>query len=858
MRLEPGAKLGPYEIVNRAGAGGMGEVWKARDTRLDRTVAIKVLPPDLTSDPAARQRFEREARAVAALSHPHICPLFDIGQQDGTDFLVMEYLDGETLAARLARGKLPLHQALQIGIQIADALAAAHKAGIVHRDLKPGNVMLTKSGARLLDFGLAKPHEHALVTGQTMTTIADPLTAHGTIVGTLHYMAPEQLQGAEADSRTDVFGFGCVLYEMITGRRAFSGETPASVIAAVLEHEPAPLGASSEQIAHPALEAIIRTCLAKNPEERWSSAHDVSLTLRRLAQAGEPPAAVASSRAPSRRAVLPWVIAALLLATTTAALYRLYRPPTIAPVASAMQAFMEFQNAELMIPRLSSDGRYVALAASGGGQMLLRRLADGAERRLAGTEETVPLAWSPDSHSLAVVGGREIKVIDVVTGGIRTIGRTPDGARYRDGAWIGEEILLSGPHLRSLSVPNGHLRDIYPPDANVSSQYSPSFLPDGRTFVYSQESNEPTRRGVFLGTLDSSSVSRLLPEPAPVVVSPRGYLLFSRRDGMYAQRFDLRRHRLTGDPISIGSDLLFTGSIIQFDNAGDTLVWVNSSVNSPARLTWFDRNGHTLTDVGGVRLYYQVALAPDGQRVVTEELDPGNGGLFLIELNRPIHARLTTGDTRETDPVWSPDSREIAFHCDEGVCKRRIDQTGRTMLLASSPVSVEEWTQDGRFLILGLTVQSVSALPLGGDRKPITIVESSASVDEPHVSHDGRWLAYGSNDTGQWEVYVQPFMRPGGRVRVSTNSGSQPRWRADGKELFYLALNGEMMSVDMSDPVTPAAPRRLFESRLWVSPVDDQYDVTPDGQRFLMIVPERQQATRLTVLTNWPAVLVGR
>ena len=281
-----GTRLGPYELVSAAGAGGMGEVYRARDTRLDRTVALKVLPSDLTSDPAARQRFEREARAIAALSHPHICTLHDIGQQDGIDFLVMEYLDGETLAARIARGKLPLDQALQYGIQIADALAAAHRAGIVHRDLKPGNVMLTKSGAKLLDFGLAKPGVQ--ITGSNITQLVTegPLTAAGTLLGTLHYMAPEQLQGVEADSRTDVFGFGCVLYEMITGRRAFGGDTPASVIAAVLEREPAPLPANSEEIIHPALEAFIRTCLSKNPEDRWSSGHDVWLALRRLGDAG--------------------------------------------------------------------------------------------------------------------------------------------------------------------------------------------------------------------------------------------------------------------------------------------------------------------------------------------------------------------------------------------------------------------------------------------------------------------------------------------------------------------------------------------------------------------------------------------
>jgi dipeptidyl aminopeptidase/acylaminoacyl peptidase len=374
--------------------------------------------------------------------------------------------------------------------------------------------------------------------------------------------------------------------------------------------------------------------------------------------------------------------------------------------------------------------------------------------------------------------------------------------------------------------------------------------------LYSQESNNPSRRGVFLGTLDSSEVTRLLPQRTLARVSPRGYLLYGRQSTLFAQRFDLDHNRLTGDPVSIGSDP--QSSLNQFDISGDTLVWLSGTVQPPGRLIWFDRDGRKLNEIGDIRQYYQIALAPDGQRAVAGEGDSRSGsGLFLIEFTRRIHARLTTGDSGESDPVWSPDSREVAFN-GGGVFKRRIDQSGRTTLLATSVSGVEDWTYDGRFVIFGLSAQNVSALPLSGDRKPIPLIESSSMVDEPHVSRDGRWLAYSTNDTGQWEVYMQPFMRPGGRVRVSTNGGSQPRWRADGKELFYLTLDGVMMSVDTSTPANPGAPRTLFEPRFWVNPVDDQYDVTADGQRFLVIVPEGQQATRLTVLTNWASVLAGR
>jgi eukaryotic-like serine/threonine-protein kinase len=418
-------------------------------------------PPDLTSDPAARQRFEREARAVAALSHPHICTLHDIGQQDGTDFLVMEYLDGETLAARLARGKLPLDQALQCGIQIADALAAAHRAGIVHRDLKPGNIMLTKSGAKLLDFGLAKPGVQIAGSGITQLVTERPLTSAGTLLGTLHYMAPEQLQGAQADTRTDVFGFGCVLYEMITRRHAIAGDMPASVIAAVLEREPAPLPANAEEIAPPALEAFIRTCLSKNPEDRWSSGHDVWLALRRLSPAGEPPKVFAAFTPRSRRAVLRGAIAALSLAATIAALYRLSSRPPATLAAPAIQSSIEFPNASLVMLLLSPDGRYLSLHSYSGvgheGRLILvRRLADGEATWLAGTEQAQPLTWSPDSRSVAVVAEGEIKAVDITTGGIRAIGRAPEKLAAFGGAWIGGDILLGGPRLRRMSVADGH------------------------------------------------------------------------------------------------------------------------------------------------------------------------------------------------------------------------------------------------------------------------------------------------------------------------------------------------------------------------------------------------------------------
>jgi serine/threonine protein kinase len=860
MTLTAGATLGPYEILARAGAGGMGEVYKARDTRLNRTVAIKVLPAALTADPDARQRLDREAKAVAALSHPHICALFDIGHQDGTDFLVMEFLEGETLAERLTRGKLPLDEALQTGIQIADALATAHKAGIIHRDLKPGNVMLTKRGAMLLDFGLAK----APVAPSAVTEVAtqQPLTGAGTLLGTLQYMAPEQLNALPADARTDVFAFGCVLYEMVTGRRAFTGDSPATVIAAILEREPAPMAGGSDPIPVSVLDAIVRTCLAKKPDDRWSSGHDVRLALARLGHLAEPPA-YPRSRWPARWAAIGWGIAALFFATTIAAVYRSYGRPEDGSTVSAVKSVIDFPNLVLRFPMLSPDGRYISMFAVSGDQegrtVVVRRLDDGAVTWLAGTERARPVTWSPDSRSLTFLRDGELKAADVATGGVRTITKVPADV-LPDVAWNDEGvILLGGSRLRRLSAADGRLTDVYRPDAGIISQFMPSFLPDGRAFLYAQDSSSAQQRGVFLGSLDSPTVTRLLPEPANAAISPRGYLLYGHQGAVFAQRYEIDHKRLVGDPVNLGSGAGYEGPFTSFAVAGELLVWANVQTPS-ANLTWVDRNGRILGSTPEAAQYIGIALAPDEQRVVATEFHEQIGNsLFLIELTRPIHTRLTTGNQPETDPVWSPDSRGVAFMSNAGVFMRKIDQNGRTPLLASSSViGVEDWTHDGRFVIFGRWPHSVWALPLTGDRTPVPVIESSSTVDEPHVSRDGRWLAYSGTDTGQWEVYVQPFMRPGGRVRVSTNGGSQPRWRGDGGELFYLALDGTMMSVRTANPATPGVPRKLFQRRLAVSTVEDQYDVTADGQRFLFVDPEGQSNSRLTVLTNWPAALKPR
>ena len=522
MVLNAGARLGPYEIVGRVGAGGMGEVWKARDTRLQRTVAIKVLPPDLTSDAAARQRFEREARAVAALSHPHICPLFDIGHQDGTDFLVMEYLDGETLAARLARGKLPLDQALQYSIQIADALATAHRAGIIHRDLKPANVILTKAGATLLDFGLAKLRPHAVVNGRTATT-AEPLTGHGTILGTLQYMAPEQLEGKEADARTDIFAFGAMVYEMAAGRRAFDASSSASLIGAILRDEPPPMSALPP--APRALDRLVRTCMAKDPDERWQSAGDVKRELAWIRDeqgASTADSAATSFQRPVRRRVAI-ISAAVVLTVLALVVVWSLRETTHAPPAARFTIHLPDSAIYSSVPQvqMSPDGNHVAFSFTEDERIWLRSLNAQSSEVIRGTEGAQSMFWSPDSQQLGFTTASGLKKLTLSNKAVETLCEACSEWKG-GGTWSRNGFIIFSSQDGTLhGIPAGarEPQTITSLDRSKGeiAHIAPHFLPEAERFLYVIRNADPRRSGLYIGQVGSSESRLLLQGEHPAI-----------------------------------------------------------------------------------------------------------------------------------------------------------------------------------------------------------------------------------------------------------------------------------------------------------------------------------------------------
>ncbi len=887
MSLSPGSRLGPYEILSPIGAGGMGEVYKARDTRLDRTVAIKVLPAHLSSSTESRQRFEREAKTISQLSHPHICALYDVGSEGEAEYLVMEYLEGETLTDRLGRGRLPNEQLLRHAVEIAEALDAAHRQGIVHRDLKPGNVMLTKSGVKLLDFGLAKAIAPPTPAGSlTALPTQQGLTEVGSILGTFQYMAPEQLEGKEADGRTDIFAFGAVLYEMATGQKAFSGKSQASLIAAILEHDPPSISAM-QPLVPPALDRVVKTCLAKEPDDRWQTAHDLKAELKWIAEAGSQAGVVAPvvARRKSRERIA-WGVAGLAAAIAALlAVGYVRRAPRPMPLVRALLPLPE--KLFLVDMALSSDGRRLAFSASKpGGQpsLFIRDLDAESARPVPAADVAYFPFWSPDGRWVAYFGDGKLRKIDVEGGGAaQTICDAEVGL---GGTWNRDGTIVFAPSATSplFQVPasGGTPTPVTKLDTarhEVAHRY-PSFLPDGRHFLYAAQnlggSSDEDASAILVGSLDGSSAKAIVPAFSVAAYSA-GQLLYVREDSLLAQRFDLNRFVLVGDPVTIAlrvSDTDEWSGSYAFAASEQTLA-LGPWITDPQRLVWFDRSGKTLGSIGEPGLFLAVRLSPDGRRVATNVWNEAKntGEIWVYETASGTGGRFVFGSMNNFGPTWSPDGSRLFFGSDRKKAPRQADiwfkaadgSVEEPYVKSVDSMIPEDWSRDGAYL-------ATEKIPLHGKRNNEVWILKSADLEHQvafateattqtaaRFSPDGKWIAFDSNESGTFEVYVRPFPGPGGKWKVSTAGGQFPRWRSDGKEMFYAGLDNRIMAVPVT--FTPGfqagTPEPLFAAHPGNPGVPaDFFDVTADGQRFLVATaPEGAGSPPLNLLVNWTALL---
>jgi eukaryotic-like serine/threonine-protein kinase len=880
MTLPVGTRLGPYEVLSPLGAGGMGEVYKARDTRLGREVAVKVLPPHLSSSEEMRQRFEREAKAISQLSHAHICALYDVGSHEGTEYLVMEYLEGETLATRLLKGALPLPQTLAFGMEIADALDKAHRQGIVHRDLKPGNIMLTKAGVKLLDFGLAKAM--APVSPQSgltsLPTVATPhnLTQTGTILGTFQYMAPEQLEGGEADARSDIFALGSVLYEMATGQKAFQGKSQASLIGSILKDEP-PSISTVAPMTPQALDRVIKTCLSKDPENRFQTAHDVKLQLQWVAEGGSQaglPAPVVAYR--KNREKLAWAVAAAaaLAAVVFAAAFVRRAPAKPRTIRFDIPTPEEVTAIDL--PRVSPDGRTIAFNAtdsSGKTRIWVRPLNSLAAQPLAGTDGATRPFWSPDGRFLGFIAEGKLKKIDVSGGPPQKVCDAPTGS---DGSWSSEGVILfdgtgSDPIYRVAASGGTPAPAVKADPTRKETQVGwPEFLPDGKHFLYMATGQKPEETEYRIGSLDSKETKSLSPAQTMITYAPPGYLLFVRDKTLVAQSFNPSSIKTTGEPVPL-AERVGTNSVglalFSVSREG-TLVYRTGEVGT--RMVWMDRAGKELETVGDPAESRNPALSPKGDRLAYDLSDPrgGRADIWIRDLTRGVSSRFTFGATDEIAPVWSPDGTRIVFSDNRSGTfdlyeKAANGQGDEKLLMHSDEVKIaSDWSPDGRYIAYVNqskdTGFDIFILPTFGDRKPIPFVKTSFNEFWPVFSPDGRYIAYQSNESGRQEVYVQNFPGPGGKWQVSTTGGVEPKWRADGKEIVYRAPDQNLMAVEVKagDSFQAGVPKPLFPARTAPGIARNRYVAARDDQQFLIVAPiKRESMTPTTVVLNWAAEL---
>ena len=868
MTLLSGTRLGPYEIVAPIGVGGMGEVYQARDTRLDRQVAIKILPAEFANNGQLKIRFEREAKTISQLSHPNICTLFDVGE----NYLVMELLDGETLAERLSHGSLPFAEVLKFGIQIAEALGRAHRAGIVHRDLKPGNIMLTKSGAKLLDFGLAKSDAHVIdVSG---TTLHKPLTQEGTIIGTFQYMAPEQLEGQEADPRTDIFALGVVLYEMATGKRAFEGKTKTSLIAAIISGEPKPLS-EIQPLTPPAFEHVIKKCLEKDPEGRWESAHDVAEELRWISEAGSQAGAATRTGVKRKRReqiVLALAVALAMAAAALAVLYlrqtRSSARPFVSDLAAPAGTRFNAIGDEAGPVVVSPNGSLVVFSVNEGAttRLWLRSLESGDAKPLTGTEGGSFPFWSPDSRSIAFFANGELKRIEIPGGTPVNLTSAHDA---RGGTWGKGDVILFTPGtleaIYRISAAGGKAMEVTTVDRSQHTSHRwPSFLPDGKHFLYLASNHQDASGGsnvVYLGSLDGGA-SRLVMRSLSNAVYSEGYLLFNRQGTLFAQPMS-NDGSLQGQPISVAENVLYDSGIWRsgFSVASSGLLVYHTGQGAiGSRLVWMDRSGKQIGIVGDRDMYWDVEISPDQRKLAVGIGDPGRQ-MWIIDLQRNTRTRLQLDARWDGLPLWSADSTTIytAVARDDGfhfVAKRLNGGAATNIVKLSNRSFGATVSRDGKTLIYedGDDLWRTSLNHPG----PATQITTTKNVYErdPLLSPNGAWLAYTSNENRRDDVFIASVADPTLKWQVTSGGGRSARWRSDGRELFFLDGENKLSAVTVREnggALEFGNPQPLFNLvPRWRS---RSYDVTADGQRFLVNSLADQPSPTVRVIANWEHAL---
>ncbi len=888
MTLSPGRCLGPYEIIAPLGSGGMGEVYRARDTRLNRTVAIKVLPRHLSARPELRQRFEREATAISQISHPHICAVYDVGVEGEDQYLVMEYLDGETLSSRLARGAMPLSQTLRIGTQIAEALSVAHRQGIVHRDLKPSNVMLTASGAKLLDFGLAKAAAGpAAIFSTSALPTQSALTSEGMILGTVPYMSPEQLEGKAADARSDIFALGAVLYEMAAGKRAFNGASQASLISAILKEDPSPI-ATHQPLCPRSLDRAVSTCLAKDPEDRWQSARDVAHELRSITENLGTPASDASTQTRRTRERVFWsafATAALAAALSAAFLLR----SKSGPVELFTSSILPPQNHQFAFdyapPIVSPDGRriaFVVVPPEGPEIIWVRSFDAPSANPLPGTEEAHAPFWSPDSRALGFFAAGKLKTIDLSGGAPRTVCDAPVGA---GGSWSPDGTIIFVPDfgngIQSVPSTGGVPTEVIDLDPTRDFGYFwPVFLPDGRHFLFRANGLGSREAQIYAGALDSKERQPLVPSRSNVIFaassagSSRGHLLFLKDRVLMARAFDAKRLEWTGEATPVAEGVSFNpiGGVGAYSvSQNGVLAYQTSAGGKRSRFVWVDREGGRLDTLLSGGAYYHPRLSHDGRRLAYAIEDPQNMlcDIWIHDLTRRASTRLTFGPGVNIFPVWSPDDRRVVFSSNRNgaheIFQRATSGDGDDEMLLAGGRSRFAMDYSAANGLIALQSWDTADKPSGLDIQVFAPADSQATTlisgptDElcPQFSPDGNWLAYVSDESGAHEVYLRPRSATGRKLQVSTSGGRFPKWSRDGREIFYIAPDYEtLMAVDVLAGPEVGIPRPLFRAKFKLIDIGYPYDVSSDAKRFLVNeFVEEEHAEAITVVQNWTARL---